>query len=49
MAKESLKQASRYGFISNATTTIYLPQNFRVNVAVGSELKGSETLIGYFS
>jgi len=49
--KESqhLKQGSRYGVMISGITTIYLPQNFRLNVSVGSEVKASESLIGYFS
>ena len=46
---QNLKQASRYGVMTNGTTTIYLPKNFRLNVTLGSELEGSQTLIGYFS
>ncbi len=46
---QNVKQASRYGVMINGTTTIYLPKNFRLNVTVGSELEGSQTLIGYFS
>ena len=46
---QGLKQASRYGAMINGTTTVYLPKNFRLNVTLGSELEGSQTLIGYFS
>ena len=46
---KKLKQASRYGVMLNGITTIYLPKNFRLNVTLGNELKGSQTLIGYFS
>jgi len=46
---QNVKQASRYGVMINGTTTIYLPKNFRLNVTIGSELEGSQTLIGYFS
>ena len=46
---QELSQASRYGVMVNGVTTIYLPQNFRLNISVGNELKASETLIGYFS
>ena len=45
----NLLQTSRYGFMTNGITTIYIPQNFRINVSVGKELLASETLIGYFS
>ncbi len=46
---QDLRQSARYGFIVQGITTIYLPHNFRVNLSIGSELKASETLIGYFS
>jgi len=46
---QSVKQASRYGAMTNGITTIYLPKNFRLNITLGSELEGSQTLIGYFS
>lgn len=42
-------QGNRYGVMQNGVTTIYLPQNFRLNINVGNELEGSQTLIGYFS
>jgi len=47
--KQRLVQGSRYGLMVNGITTIYLPQNFRLNVSVGQELNASQTLIGYFS
>ncbi len=46
---QKLYQGSRYGVMVNGRTTLYLPQNFRLNVSVGSELTASETLIGYFT
>ncbi len=46
---QNIRQSLRYGVMVNGTTTIYLPHNFRVNVARGNELKASQTLIGYFS
>jgi len=42
-------QGSRYGLMLDGITTIYLPQNFRLNITIGNEVKASETLIGYFS
>lgn len=47
--KQNFAQGSRYGLMVNGITTIYLPQNFRLNVSLGQELKASQTLIGYFS
>ena len=49
MAKQNLIQGNRYGLMVNGVTTIYLPQNFRLNVSVGQEVNASQTLIGYFS
>jgi len=46
---QSMLQTSRYGVMVNGMTTIYLPQNFRLNIAVANELKASQSLIGYFS
>ena len=46
---KKFNQSSRYGVMVNGITTIYLPQNFRLNVSVLDEVKASETLIGYFS
>ncbi len=47
--KQKLQQGFRYGLMVNGVTTIYLAQNFRLNVSVGNEVKASQTLIGYFS
>lgn len=46
---QNIRQSLRYGVMLNGTTTLYLPNSFRANVTLGSELKASETLIGYFS
>jgi phosphatidylserine decarboxylase len=47
--EQKLMQSARYGLMINGVTSIYLKSNFRLNVSVGQELRGSETLIGYFS
>lgn len=47
--KQKLFQTARYGLMLNGRTSIYLPQNFRANITIGSELKASESLMGYFS
>ena len=49
ITKQNLVQGSRYGLMVNEITTIYLPQNFRVNVSIGQELNASQSLVGYFS
>ena len=46
---QKLIQTARYGVMVNGLTTIYLPENFRLSVNIGNELKGGESLIGYFS
>ena len=46
---QNLIQGSRYGVMVSGITTLYLRQNFRLNVNIGSEVKASESLIGYFS
>ncbi len=46
---QNILQGSRYGVMLNGVTTVYLPQNFRLNVNIGNELKASQSLIGYFS
>lgn len=46
---QNMLQTSRYGVMINGITTIYLPQNFRLDISVGNELKAAETLVGYFS
>ena len=46
---QKLRQTTRYGNLINGVTYLYLPQNFRLNISVGNELKASESLIGYFS
>jgi len=46
---QELMPSARYGMMINGVTSIYLPANFRLNLNVGQELKGAETLIGYFS
>jgi len=49
ISKQTLNQGSRYGVAINAVTWIYLPSNTRLNIKVAQELKGSETLLAYFS
>ncbi|QSZ42577.1 phosphatidylserine decarboxylase [Sulfurimonas aquatica] len=46
---QQLHQTSRYGVILCGVTSIYLPSNFRLDVNISSEIKSSETLLGYFS
>jgi len=46
---QNIQQGARYGLMINGVTTLYLPQNFRLNVNVGAELLACETLLGYFT
>ena len=46
---QNLNQGARYGVMVNGITTLYLPKNFRLNISVGTEVRASETLIGYFT
>ncbi|MDD5157262.1 phosphatidylserine decarboxylase [Sulfurimonas sp.] len=46
---QTLLQGSRYGFMLNGTTTLYLPRNFRLNINIGDELIASNSLIGFFT
>ncbi len=46
---QNVYQTARYGFMLSGITSIYLPNNVRLNVNVANELKASESLIGYFS
>ncbi len=47
--KQNTLQGARYGLMVNGITTIYLPQNFRVNLSIGQEVDASQSLVGYFS
>jgi len=47
--KQKLLQGSRYGVMLSGKTVLYLPQNFRINVSIGDQVKASQSLIGYFS
>lgn len=49
MENENVLQGNRYGLMLNGITTMYLPQNFRVNISVGQEVDASRSLVGYFS
>lgn len=49
IVNQNVVQGSRYGFMVSGITTLYLPQNFRVNVNIGQELDASQSLVGYFS
>lgn len=45
----TLLQGSRYGFMLNGITTLYVPRNFRLNINIGDELIASNSLIGFFT
>jgi len=44
-----ITQGRRYGFMLYGVTKVYLPQNFRMGLKVGDEVKASDSLIGYFT
>lgn len=46
--EQNLLQGTRYGYMLNGITAIYLPRNFRLNIDVGAELSAGHTLLGYF-
>jgi len=46
---QTLSQGSRYGFMINGVTTLYLPKNFRLNLSVGNEVTAANGLVGYFT
>ncbi len=46
---QKLHQGERYGYMLNGLTTFYLPKDVRLHLAVGDELKASESLLAYFS
>jgi len=46
---QKVQQGTRYGFMVNGITTLYLPKNFRMNLNVGAEIKAAESLVGYFT
>ena len=46
---QNLPKSARYGTMLSGMTSLYLPKNVRINVNPSSEVKASQTLIGYFS
>ncbi len=46
---KNLLQGARYGLMVDGMTTLYLPENFRINIDVGMQILASDTLVGYFS
>lgn len=46
---KNLLQGARYGLMVDGVTTLYLPENFRINIDVGMQILASDTLVGYFS
>lgn len=46
---QEVTQGARYGAMVYGTTTLYLPQNFRMDIKVGDEISANDTLVGYFS
>ena len=48
-SEQSLYKSLRYGYANNAVTTLYLPDNVRLSIQVGSHLKAGESLVAHFS
>ena len=46
---DTLNISARYGFMLNGLTTIYLPKEFNIDVAVGTQLFASNSMLGSFS
>ncbi|MBN2782826.1 MAG: phosphatidylserine decarboxylase [Campylobacterales bacterium] len=46
---QKIAHSTRYATMVNGIVLIYLPENFRLNLKKGDELKASSSLIGYFS
>jgi len=46
---EEILCASRYGYMLNGLTTIYLESDTRLNIQVGQEIKAVQTLLAYSS
>ena len=44
-----ISKGYRYGVMIHGITTIYLKENFRINLKVGDTISSSQTLIGYYS
>ena len=47
--RQKFMKSVRYGVMVCGVTEIYLPVDVRVNVSIGSNVKASETLLGFFS
>jgi len=48
VADQKVAISSRYGFMMNGLTSIYLPKNFKLDIRAGSKVIASKTLIGSF-
>jgi len=44
-----LQKNSRYGYGVNMISELYLPKNFRFDIRLNSEIRASQSLIGYFT
>ncbi len=48
-SSDTVVAGSRYGYMLNGITTIYLPKEVELNVSSGVELSASQTIIGHLS
>lgn len=46
---DKLMKTTRYGLMACGLTKVYLTSDVRVNVSIGSDVKASQTLLGFFS
>lgn len=42
-------KGTRYGYVINGISELYLPKNFRLDIKPTNEMRASQSLIGYFS
>lgn len=47
--QQELYKSLRYGYANNSVATLQLPQNIRLNIQVGAQVKAGESLLAYFS
>ena len=49
MQESQLACCQNYGFAFRSRTRLYLPKEFRLNISVGTKVRASLNIIGYFS
>lgn len=46
---QKLKEGARYGFLAKGRSIIYLPENTRLSVNAGSQVRAGESIIGHLN